>query len=101
MKFRFIGDPKDSFSGPSKVETLGHVFTREDWTEVSDKYAIDKLLGHSHFESGGAFSPVPEAPAVPDEREELIKDATSLGILVDRRWSNQTLSAKIAEAIGE
>ncbi len=81
------------------IEKWEHVFNRVDWTEVEDAAVIRKLLGHSHFESAGAF-PV-AAPVVSDEREALIRDAEELGIAVDRRWSNLTLSSKIREAIGE
>jgi len=98
MKFRWIGDPNHDFSGPDVIEKWEHVFNRVDWTEVKDAEIIRKLLGHSHFESAGAF-PVPDpAPVVSDERESLIREAEELGIAVDRRWSNLTLSAKIRES---
>lgn len=97
MKFRFIGDPNNNGSGTDMIEKWEHVFNRSDWTEVQDAWVIRKLLGHSHFESAGA---VPVAsPVVTDEREALIRDAEELGIAVDRRWSNLTLSSKIREAL--
>jgi hypothetical protein len=98
MKFRFIGDPNHNGSGPDILEKFDHVFTRSDWTDVEDKEAIRKLLGHSHFESF-CDSTFPAKLAISDEREALIRDAEELGIVVDRRWSNLTLSSKIKEAL--
>jgi hypothetical protein len=98
MKFRFIGDPRDNGSGPETVERFDHVFTRYGWTDVQDKEAVRKLLGHSHFESF-SDSTFPAKLAISDEREALIREAEELGIAVDRRWSNLTLSAKIREAL--
>lgn len=95
MKFRFIGDPRNNFSGPDRFEKFGLQFSRTDWTEVTDKSLIAKLLNSSHYENGGAF-----AEPAHDEREALIADAQSLGVDVDRRWSNATISAKIQQALG-
>jgi hypothetical protein len=107
MKFRWIGDPRNNFDGPDIIEKFDHVFTRTDWTDVEDKSVIAKLIGHSHFESAAsvkadaipAIPANPPKPVITDEREALIRDAEELGIAVDRRWSNLTLSAKIREAL--
>lgn len=98
MKFRFIGDPRNNFDGPDVLEKFDHIFTRSDWTEVTDDFVIRKLLGSSHYESDASMDADPAIKAVSDEREALIKDAEDLGIAVDRRWSNLTLSAKIKES---
>lgn len=98
MKFRFIGDPRNNFSGPDALEKFGLHFNRTEWTEVSDARVISKLLGHSHFESAGAF-PKTGAPhveaAAGDPREALIAEAEAIGIDVDRRWSNATIRKHI------
>lgn len=98
MKFRFIGDPRNGGSGPDILEKFDHVFTRSDWTEVTDEFVIRKLLGSDHFEGDGSIETDPAIKAVGDERETLIAEAESLGISVDRRWSNLTLRMKIRES---
>lgn len=98
MKFRFVGDPRNNFSGPDALEKFGLNFNRTEWTEVSDAAVAAKLIGHSHFESAGAF---PDAPAHNvetvggDPREALIAEAEAFGIDVDRRWSNATIRKHI------
>jgi hypothetical protein len=48
-RFRFIGDPNDSFRGPAPQKILGFVFDRDDWTEVPDDLA-ERFARHSHLE---------------------------------------------------
>lgn len=48
-KFRFIGDPRANGHGPDEQELFGVVFSRSDWTEVSDEVA-EKAARHSHLE---------------------------------------------------
>lgn len=50
MKFLFVGDPLDTFSGPESVRVFGYEIGRIDPVEVDDSTA-QKLLTHSHFEA--------------------------------------------------
>ncbi len=106
MKFRFIGDPKNGFSGPYAFEKFGLNFSRSEWTDVDDHVLIAKLLGSDHYEHAGAFAPASAAPVShvnfakneDERRAALVSEAESLGIDVDGRWSNATLERKINEA---
>lgn len=67
MKFRFIGDPRDNFSGAAEITVHGIKFNRKDWTDVDDPKIAEKLLTHTHFESDfeprdHKAEPVPHPP---------------------------------------
>ena len=51
MRFRFIGDPKDNFSGPDVAEFYGMKFPRGEWVEVPEGPAREKLKIKSHYEA--------------------------------------------------
>lgn len=84
MRFRFIGDPNDNFSGPDTVTVFGLVFSRVEWTEVSDETVTRKLCRHNHFEAeetipvvrevvaviSGPFEPVKRKPGRPPKGSE-------------------------------
>lgn len=56
--FRFIGDPRDGFSGPDLIEYDGVKFDRLEFVSVPD-YMADKLRGNNHFEEfSGRVDPV-------------------------------------------
>jgi hypothetical protein len=103
MKFRFIGDPKNGFSGPDAFEKFGLNFSRSEWTDVDDPVFVAKLLGSDHYEHAGAFAPASAVPVLfakneDERRAALVSEAEALGIDVDGRWSNATLERKINEA---
>lgn len=49
-RYRFIGDPLDSFDGPDRFEWMGVEFSRDEWADVSDPSIIAKLDANSHYE---------------------------------------------------
>lgn len=51
MKARFIGDPRDNFSGPDVFPLRGVVFIKDEWTSVADEDLFAKLQTHNHFET--------------------------------------------------
>jgi hypothetical protein len=55
MRARFIGDPRDNFSGPDVLTCWGVEFVKGEWTEVDDP----RFASHSHFEvdEGGVAAP--------------------------------------------
>lgn len=65
MKARFIGDPRDNFSGPDLFPLRGVVFVKNEWTSVADEALFAKLQAHNHFETrdAGFVSIVPELTA--------------------------------------
>lgn len=50
-KFKFIGDPKDNYSGPEVLEVFGMKFPRDKWVEVPEGKECEKLSNHSHFDA--------------------------------------------------
>lgn len=77
----------------------------------ADEFAA-ALAGGWHASLSDALAPPASAPApvaapepapaddnAPPSREELEQMASELGIEIDRRWSDKTLSGKIAEAL--
>jgi hypothetical protein len=72
-RFRFIGDPRDNFSGPDVMEYELYTFPRDVWVTIKDPRLIAKLSGHSHYEAdfGKAVEPAPIAlPPEPAFEEE-------------------------------
>lgn len=65
MKARFIGDPRDNFSGPDPFPLGGVVFAKDKWTSVADEALFAKLQTNNHFETrdAGFVSIVPELTA--------------------------------------
>lgn len=63
QKFRFIGDPRDDFSGPDEIQVFGLSFNRKTWTEVLDPAIAAKLAKHSHFEAWAEAAPAPKPAA--------------------------------------
>lgn len=63
MKFRFIGDPKDNFSGPETMIFRDYTFPRDVWVTIKDAGIIEKLTGHSHYESASEDEKPAPAPA--------------------------------------
>lgn len=54
VKFKYVGDPNDNYSGPETTEQQGYRFVKDEVTEISDdteagKKAIRVLKGHNHF----------------------------------------------------
>lgn len=72
--------------------------------EVSDRWTADdaaSLQGNPWWTIETDVAPQePETLPETDLRRSLIAEAEALGIRVDRRWSNETLAAKIDEANG-
>ena len=54
--FRFIGDPRDNFSGPDIIEFDGVKIDRREFTTVPDDMA-EKLRGNNHFEEFRGVTP--------------------------------------------
>lgn len=61
VSFRFIGDPKDNFSGPDIIEFNGVKIGRIEFTTVPDDVA-EKLRNNNHFEELNGASPSRPAP---------------------------------------
>ncbi len=51
MKFRFIGDPNDNYSGPDVLEMFGMKFPRDKWVEVPEGRDSEKLSNNAHFDT--------------------------------------------------
>ena len=109
MRVRFIGDPRDNFSGPDVLEMFSMKFPRDQWVNVEEGPFAVKLRRHSHFEvdddmiasDGSAIEPVKPTRLrdIPDaRRDELVDEAESLGVKVDGRWSLARLEDEIAAA---
>jgi len=98
---RFIGDPKDDFSGPSSMSMFGMEFPKGEFVGVTDEAALKKLRGHSHFEFEGDAKVRPERREVDDLpalKLEALKDvATAEGV----DFPANTTKAKLMEAIRE
>jgi len=63
MKARFIGDPRDNFSGPDVFPLRGVVFLKNQWTSVADEALFAKLQTHNHFETSDTGVPFVETAA--------------------------------------
>lgn len=50
---RFIGDPKDEFSGPRTLTNWGHTFVKGEFVDVPDSVA-KKAETNTHFEVEGS-----------------------------------------------
>jgi len=50
---RFVGDPKDNFSGPASMSMFGLEFPKGEFVGVTDEAALKKLRNHNHFEFQG------------------------------------------------
>jgi len=110
MRARFIGDPRDNFSGPDVLEMFNTKFPRDQWINVEEGPFAVKLRRHNHFEvdsdsvasDGSAIEPVKPVrvrdAAIDTKREELVDEAEALGVKVDGRWSLARLEAEIAAA---
>lgn len=59
--FRFIGDPRDKFSGPDIIEFDGVKIDRREFTTVPDDMA-EKLRGNNHFEEFRGVTPAQFEP---------------------------------------
>lgn len=84
MKAKFIGDPRDGFSGPEVMSMHGVLFPKGEMVQVHAA-VFRKLSMHSHFETDGADVDH-SAPALTDE--EIENRAKSLGVKVDGRWGD-------------
>lgn len=49
MRARFIGDPRDNFSGAEEFVFFGTLFRKGEWRDVGEE-ELPRLIGHSHFE---------------------------------------------------
>lgn len=47
-KFKYVGDPRNNFSGPQTGPIHGVMFTKGETTEVDDEAVAAKLRRHSH-----------------------------------------------------
>jgi hypothetical protein len=50
-RFKFIGDPRDNYSGPEVLRMFGRDFPRDKWVEVEEGEFCEKLESHSHFDA--------------------------------------------------
>lgn len=93
--FAYIGDH-------AEVTLYGVVFRRGEPTPIPDDSVtlLRKLPANCHFvESTDYVQPdLPgNATAEPDYKDQLIKEAISLGVNANRRWSIQKLQQTLAE----
>jgi hypothetical protein len=50
-RFKFIGDPRDNFSGPEVLRMFGRDFPRDKWVDVDEGEICEKLESHTHFDA--------------------------------------------------
>jgi len=63
MKIRYMDQ-----EGPEHTSTQGYDFTRGEWVEVTDPFAIAKLSGNRYFEVKRDAEVKFSAPSVPKKR---------------------------------
>lgn len=66
MKARFIGDPRDDFSGPKTIPLFGRTFPKGRFVTIEGDDAekvIGKLQANDHFEVGEGEGEAPAAVA--------------------------------------
>lgn len=101
MRARFIGDPRDNWSGSERLTMLGADFIKGEWADVSDEVA-GKLATHSHFEVEDGTIP-PDAEPVTDWRtlDKIALDAFAAGhdVKLDRRKSLDKMHADFEAAL--
>lgn len=86
-KVRFIGDPNDDYSGPSRMPWRGHTFVKGEFIDVPQSVA-DAALRHTHFEVEGATVADTETAIARNMTEQEIRD------LLDQRGVIYTKNAK-------
>jgi hypothetical protein len=69
MRFKFIGDPANEYSGPSSLQMGGYEFPRGKFVEVKGHLA-ERLKYNGHFEMEMPDS-VPVSPQIPEDWESL------------------------------
>jgi len=91
--------PTMLYKHPGKHEIHGASFDYiiVDETEIED--AIKDGWSLTTDEAKNNFAEVSDSADA--TKEEMIQKAESLGIKVDKRWSNETLLDKIKKAVGE
>lgn len=93
-KARYIGDPRHDGAGPDEVDSCGHRFVKNEWTEVSAAAAA-RLSVNNHFEidTDGDGEPGPTV-------EDLRARCDAEGIEYSPRAGVKRLSELLAEAEG-
>lgn len=102
MKFTYIGDPNDDFSGPSELTTGGQTFAKNEPTEVDDdnEDLIRRLKGHSHFAKPGDELPDDTARAKTMTLDELRAILDYRQIEYKRNEGRAALAKKIVDSGG-
>ena len=70
MRFKFIGDPRNDFHGPSSVKMGGYEFPRGSGVEVNCEFA-SRLMKNDHFEFEADTLPEPVDASVPDGWQDM------------------------------
>lgn len=100
-RIRFVGDPKDDFSGPRNMRMWGHNFVKDDYLEVPDSVAA-KARTHSHFQIEGEgedphAGPAEGHPTDAMSRQELADLLDVEGVEYPKNGSKAKLAAIAVE----
>jgi hypothetical protein len=104
VKFTYIGDPNDDFSGPSELTTGGMTFAKGEPTTIEDTPEnadlIRRLKGHSHFAGDGDALPDDAARAKKMSLDELRAILDDRNVEYKKNEGRAALATKIVESGG-